>query len=96
MTEVYLLRLYVAGQTARSNQALANLQRICAEELGGRYRIELIDVLAHPEIGERDRIIATPTLIKELPPPLRRIIGDLSDREEVLHGLELLPVSQGE
>lgn len=96
MTEAYLLRLYVAGQTARASRALANLQKICTEELGGRYRIEVIDVLTHPEIGERDRIIATPTLIKELPPPIRRIIGDLSDREEVLHGLELVSVTPGQ
>ncbi|OOC10704.1 MULTISPECIES: circadian clock KaiB family protein [Thioalkalivibrio] len=96
MAQEYLLRLYVTGQTARSARALANLQAICEEELQGRYRIEVIDVLENPERGENERIVATPTLIRELPPPIRRIIGDLSDRDEVLHGLELVSPGQRE
>ncbi|WP_018934935.1 circadian clock KaiB family protein [Thioalkalivibrio sp. ALJ24] len=96
MAQEYLLRLYVTGQTARSARALANLQAICEEELQGRYRIEVIDVLENPERGEDERIVATPTLIRELPPPIRRIIGDLSDRDEVLHGLELVGPGQRE
>lgn len=95
MPQEYLLRLYVTGHTARSARALTNLKMICEEELEGRYRIEVIDVLEQPERSERDRIVATPTLIRELPPPIRRIIGDLSDRDEVLHGLELIAPTSG-
>jgi circadian clock protein KaiB len=85
----YVLRLFVAGSTARARQALDNLQRICDHELQGRYRVEVVDVLERPDLAEEDRILATPTLIKRLPPPLRRVIGDLSDTEKVLLGLEL-------
>jgi circadian clock protein KaiB len=81
----------VAGKTVRSEQAIANLQRICREELDGRYELEIIDVVESPEKAEEDRILATPTLIKQLPPPLRRVIGDLSDKEKVLLGLEVVP-----
>ena len=91
MEDSYRLKLYVAGHTPRSRRALANLQRICEEELADRYRLEVVDVLEDPGAGERERIVATPTLIKELPPPVRRLIGDLSDREQVLAGLEILP-----
>ena len=91
MAEQYLLKLYIAGRTPRAQRALSNLQRICGQELGGRYRLEVVDVLEDPEAGERDRIVATPTLVRELPPPVRRLIGDLSDREQVLAGLEILP-----
>lgn len=87
----YLLKLYITGATPRAQFAIDNLRRICEEELGGAYELEVIDVLEHPEVAEQDRILATPTLIKQLPPPLRRVIGDLSDKEKVLLGLELRP-----
>lgn len=85
----WLLRLYVTGATPRSEQAIRNLQSIVAEELDDEYELEVIDVLERPQLAEEQRIIATPTLVKELPPPLRRIIGDLSDRESVVLGLDL-------
>jgi circadian clock protein KaiB len=85
----YVLKLYISGTSSKAHQAIANLQRICDEELQGRYELEIIDVLEHPELAESDRILATPTLIKRLPPPLRRVIGDLSDKHKVLLGLEL-------
>ena len=85
----YLLRLFVTGKTPRASAAVANLRRICDEDLDGRYELEVIDVLEQPDAAEAARVLATPTLIKMLPPPLRRIIGDLSDREKVLLGLEL-------
>ena len=87
----YLLKLYVTGQTPRAERAIANLRRLCKEELDGCYEIEIIDVLEHPELAETDRILATPTLIKQLPPPLRRVIGDLSNRDKVLLGLNVQP-----
>lgn len=83
------MRLYVTGSSPRAAVAIANLQRICEEELGGRYELEIIDVLEQPQAAEDARILATPTLIKQLPPPLRRVIGDLSDKEKVLLGLEV-------
>lgn len=86
-----LLRLYVTGQTSRARQAVANLERICANELGGQYQVEIVDVLDNPQLAEDDKILATPTLIKTLPPPLRRIVGDLSDAEKVLLGLDIRP-----
>lgn len=85
----YLLRLYVTGRTPQGNRAITNLQRICQVELGGQYEMEVIDVIEDPQAAEDARIIATPTLIKALPPPLRRIIGDLSNKEKVLIGLDL-------
>ncbi|MGR8931145.1 MAG: circadian clock protein KaiB [Gammaproteobacteria bacterium] len=85
----YLLRLYITGHTTKSERALANLTRICEKELSGHYEIHVVDVLEHPQLAEKERIIATPTLIKELPEPLRRIIGDLSETEKVLLGLDL-------
>ncbi|HEX6308375.1 MAG TPA: circadian clock protein KaiB [Longimicrobiales bacterium] len=85
----YLLKLYVTGKTPRAELAIANLQRICEEELQGRYELQIIDVLEHPQLAEDERILATPTLIKRLPPPLRRVIGDLSDKEKVLLGLDV-------
>jgi circadian clock protein KaiB len=87
----YLLKLYVAGTNPRAQVAIANLRRICDEDLGGRYELEIIDVLEQPQVAEDDRILATPTLIKQLPPPLRRIVGDLSDKDKVLLGLEVHP-----
>ena len=83
------LRLYIAGQTRKSIAALANLRRICEEHLAGRYRVEVIDLMANPELARNDQIVAIPTLVRRLPPPIRRIIGDLSNSERVLVGLEI-------
>ena len=85
----YLLRLFVTSASSRTVTAIANLKRICEEELGGVYELEIIDVLEYPEIAETEKILATPTLIKSLPLPLRRVIGDLSNTEKVLLGLEV-------
>ena len=85
------LRLYVAGQTARSLAALANLQRICDEHLKGRYRLEVIDLLERPQLARGDQIFALPTLVRKLPEPIRRLVGDLSDTERALVGLDLRP-----
>jgi circadian clock protein KaiB len=82
----------VAGSTPRATTAIDNLRRICEKDLKGRYDLQVIDVLKNPELAEQDKILATPTLIKQLPPPLRRVIGDLSDSEKVLLGLELQQV----
>jgi circadian clock protein KaiB len=87
----YVLRLYVTGTSSRAEVAVANLRRICEQELQGRYELQIIDVLKNPQLAEDEKILATPTLIKQLPPPLRRVIGDLSDTEKVLFGLELRP-----
>jgi circadian clock protein KaiB len=89
MTPKFLLKLYVTGQTPRTERAIVNLRRICDESLGNQYQLFVIDVLEQPQLAEDERIIATPTLIKELPPPARRLIGDLSDMEKVLEGLDL-------
>ena len=89
--KTYTLKLYVTGRTARSAKAIATLRRICEEELDGRIQPVVIDVLEQPQLAEDQKILATPTLIKELPAPLRRIIGDLSDTEKVLLGLDLSP-----
>jgi len=85
------LRLYVAGQTPKSIAAVANLRRICEEHLAGRYHIEVVDLVTRPHLARRDEIIAIPTLIRTLPPPLRKIIGDLSQGDRVLVGLDLHP-----
>jgi circadian clock protein KaiB len=85
----YDLRLYVAGQTPRSVQAFANLREICEEHLSGRYRIQVIDLLEHPQLARGDQILAIPTLVRTLPVPIRKIIGDLSNRERVLLGLDV-------
>ena len=90
-TDQWLLRLYVAGQTPRSVLAFANLRQICEEHLAGRYQIEVIDLQAHPELAREDQILAIPTLVRALPEPVRRIIGDLSHTERVLVGLDLKP-----
>jgi len=87
----YTLKLYVTGQTPRSQRAIANLKEICAREAEDEYELIVIDVLENPQLAEDEKIIATPTLVKLLPPPLRRIIGDLSDQEKVLLGLDLFP-----
>lgn len=89
LSNKYLLTLYVTGTSPRAKVAIANLERICAEELQGQYELEIIDVLEHPQRAEDEKILATPTLIKQLPPPLRRVIGDLSDKAKVLLGLEV-------
>ena len=88
--ETIWLRLYVTGQTSRSQAAIANLREICTTEFGEDYRLDIIDVLDHPEMAEQEKILATPSLIKTLPPPISRLIGDLSDREKVLHSLEVV------
>lgn len=85
----YILKLYITGTTPNSERALANLHRLCDEELDERYEIVVIDVLENPQLAEDDKILATPTLIKSLPPPLQRVVGDLSNNEKVLLGLDL-------
>jgi circadian clock protein KaiB len=90
--ELWRLRLYVAGPTPRSLAALANLKSLCEEHLAGRYEIEVIDLLKNPQLAKGDQILAVPTLVRRLPPPLKKIIGDLSNVERVLVGLDLQPV----
>ncbi|MDD1759341.1 MAG: circadian clock protein KaiB [Methanothrix sp.] len=90
----YILRLYVAGQTRKSLTAFANLKKICEEHLRGRYRIEVIDLLENPQLAKGDQILAIPTLVRQLPPPLKKIIGDLSNTEKVLVGLDLRPAEK--
>jgi circadian clock protein KaiB len=87
--EMWNLRLYVAGQTARSVAAFENLKKICEEHLAGKYRIEVVDLLANPKLARGDQILAVPTLVRKLPEPVRKIIGDLSNTERVLVGLDL-------
>jgi circadian clock protein KaiB len=87
--DAYILRLYVAGQTPKSMAAMANLKKICDEHLDGRYKIEIIDLIEKPQLAKNDRILAIPTLVRKLPEPLKRIIGDLSDHDRVLVGLDL-------
>lgn len=89
--EQWDLRLYVAGQTPKSVEALANLTRLCEELLANRYKITVIDLLQNPQLAKGDQIVAIPTLVRKLPEPMRKIIGDLSNREHVLVGLNLLP-----
>lgn len=85
----YLLRLYVAGETPKCTTAFANLKRICEEHLAGQYRIEIIDLLVNPELARGDQILALPTLVRSLPKPVKKIIGDLSNTERVLVGLDI-------
>ncbi|MCG2773961.1 MAG: circadian clock KaiB family protein [Desulfobacterales bacterium] len=89
--EKYLLRLYVAGTTTKSRRAIANLKKICEEYLPGRYELEVIDIYQQPIFARDGQIVAAPTLVKELPPPLRKFIGDLSNTERILAGLDLRP-----
>jgi circadian clock protein KaiB len=89
--DIFDLRLYVAGQTPKAIRAFTNLQRICDEHLEGRYRIEVIDLLEDPQLGRGDQILALPTLVRRLPEPIKKIIGDLSNTERVLVGLDLRP-----
>ena len=86
------LRLYVAGQTPKSLAALANLKKVCEEHLAGKYTIEIIDLLVNPQLARGDQIVAIPTLVRKLPEPMRRIIGDMSNTERVLVGLDLRPL----
>jgi circadian clock protein KaiB len=90
--DVLKLRLYVAGQTPKSIRAFANLKVVCDKHLNGRYQIEVIDLLEHPEMARGDQIVAIPTLVVKLPQPVRKIIGDLSDTDRVLVGLALQPL----
>jgi circadian clock protein KaiB len=87
----YDLRLYVAGQTAKSLAAFANLKTICEEHLAGRYHIEVVDLLVNPQLAQGDQILAIPTLVRKLPEPIKKIIGDLSNTERTLVGLDLRP-----
>lgn len=87
----WVLRLYIAGQTPKSLAALANLRRICDEYLAGQFQIEVIDLLEKPQLAEGDQIIAIPTLVRKLPEPMRKVIGDLSNTEKTLVGLDLKP-----
>jgi circadian clock protein KaiB len=89
--DFYILRLYVAGQTQKSLAAFANLKKICEEHLGGKYRIEVVDLLENPQLAKGDQILAVPTLVRRLPPPIKKIIGDLSNTDRVLVGLDLIP-----
>jgi circadian clock protein KaiB len=89
--ERYILKLYVTGMTARSAHAIENLQTFCGKHLAGRYELQVIDVYQQPELTRTEQIVAIPTLIKKLPLPLRRLIGDMSDEERVLVGLDILP-----
>jgi circadian clock protein KaiB len=88
---VWDLRLYVAGQTPKCLTAFANLKRMCEEHLEGKYRITVVDLLQQPQLAEGDQILAIPTLVRRLPTPLRKVIGDLSNQERVLVGLDLRP-----
>jgi circadian clock protein KaiB len=91
--QVWELRLYVAGQTPRSLAAFANLKKICEEHLAGRYNIEVVDLVKHPQLAAGDQILAIPTLVRKLPQPLRKIVGDLRDTERALVGLQLRPAT---
>ena len=93
-TMEFNLRLYVAGQTPKSLTAIANLKKICEENLAGRYKIEVIDLVVTPQLAAGDQIVAIPTLVRRLPPPLKRMIGDLSNTEKVIVGLDLRPVGK--
>jgi circadian clock protein KaiB len=87
--DYYYLRLYVAGKSARSVAALANLKRLCEEYLAGKYRIEVIDLIEHPHLAKGDQILAIPTLIRKLPSPVKKVIGDLSNMDKTLMGLDI-------
>ena len=93
-SQEYLLRLYVAGQTPKSLQAFANLKEICETHLKGRYRIEVVDLIQNPALARGDQILALPALVRQLPPPVKKIIGDFSNAERVLVGLDLRPLKK--
>ena len=90
-SDFFILRLYIAGQTPNSVTAIANLKRICEDKLKGKYRIEVVDLLVKPQLARGDQIIAIPTLVRRLPPPVKKIIGNLSKSESVIVGLDLQP-----
>lgn len=92
-TDTWELRLYVAGKTAKSVAAQENLTRICEQHLAGKYKIEVVDLLEHPQLAKGDQILAIPTLVRKLPHPIRKVIGDLSNEERALVGLQLRPVA---
>jgi len=92
--DILELRLYVAGQTPKSMTAFANLKKLCEEHLEGKYKIEVIDLLKNPQLARGDQIFAIPTLVRKLPPPLKKVIGDLSNTERVLVGLDLRPLKE--
>ena len=94
--DLWELRLYVAGQTPKSLAAFANLKKICEQHLAGKYRIEIIDLLQNPKLAKGDQILAIPTLVRKLPEPVKKIIGDLSNTERVLVGLDLRPALETE
>jgi circadian clock protein KaiB len=94
-TDKWELRLYTAGQTPKSLAAIKNLKKVCEEHLAGRYEIEVVDLLKNPRLAKDDQIVAIPTLVRKLPDPVRKIIGDLSDTERALVGLQLRPQRQG-
>ncbi|SFH57743.1 circadian clock KaiB family protein [Planctomicrobium piriforme] len=89
--DIWNLRLYVAGQTAKSRTAIENLKRICEQHLPGRYDIEVVDLLENPQLARGDQIIAIPTLVRKLPNPMRKVIGDLSNEEKTLVGMQIVP-----
>jgi circadian clock protein KaiB len=89
--EEFILRLYITGMTARSKQAIQNIKKICEDHLKGRYNLEVIDIYREPILARGDQIVATPTLIKKLPAPIRKFIGDISETEKILLGLDLRP-----
>ena len=89
---IYKLRLYITPRTTNSLRAMSNLDALCQKELYGQYEVEIIDVTEQPGLAERDKILATPTLVRRVPEPMRKIIGDLSDRAKVLSSLDLLPI----
>ncbi len=91
--DLQILRLYIAGQTPRSVKAFANLKKLCEEHLAGKYRLEVIDLIQNPQLAAGDQILAVPTLVRRLPEPVRKIIGDLSNTERVLVGLDVRPAS---
>jgi circadian clock protein KaiB len=93
-SDIWELRLYVAGQTPKSMTAFANLKKLCEEHLEGKYKIEVIDLLKNPQLAKGDQIFAIPTLVRKLPQPLKRVIGDLSNTERVLVGLDLRPLKE--
>ncbi|HSW22861.1 MAG TPA: circadian clock KaiB family protein [Burkholderiaceae bacterium] len=91
-TQRYVLRLFVSGMTPRSTAALAAIKALCEHELQGRYELDVVDIYQHPELAVQEQIVAVPTLVRHLPEPLRRIIGDLSDEQRLLMGLDLRPL----
>lgn len=92
----FVLKLFVSGATARSSRAVENIRNFCEEHLQGRYELEIVDIYQQPELLEKDQVIAAPTLIKELPPPIRKLIGDMSDVDRILIGLNIKPKSENE